>query len=335
MRIVESFMALLAASVLVLAVPWSPPATNAEPADLVAILAAHYLAVNRGDVNAAVAVFTDDAVMIRGGTCRAASPCTAKALIQRQMESEIGGKSSFGILNSQVSGNTVTAKIEFWNRSVPPLGIQRIIWNATVTFTGDKISRLVHELDFTDAQTQVFGNFDRVAGLGGARGTAQVRGDLAAVIAFYADNAVYEGLGLCAASPCVGKAAIQTEMARQIADHLVPTSVGGSVRVVGDILTSRQEVRSDSIRAAGVDRIIVLATLEVKGGKITSHRQIPDATDPQTATYLQVQAAAAGAQAPAALPATGESDISSKAAAMLGVVLVLLGLGLRYPPRKV
>lgn len=57
---------------------------------------------------------------------------------------------------------SVTARLEWWNLNVPGAGIQRVIFNTTVTFTGEKISRIVDELDLADPQSVQFANFRRV-----------------------------------------------------------------------------------------------------------------------------------------------------------------------------
>src|SRR6266487_112507 len=47
---------------------------------------------------------------------------------------------------------------------------------------------------------------------------AIARGNAAGALALYAEDAVIDGGGLCAVAPCVGKAAIQTELERRVAD---------------------------------------------------------------------------------------------------------------------
>ena len=83
-----------------------PAQARAQP-DLEAALRLHYQAVNRGDVVAATASFTDDAVLSRGA-CSPLAPCTGRAEIQQQIQAEITNRVSFGVLSSRVSGSTVT-----------------------------------------------------------------------------------------------------------------------------------------------------------------------------------------------------------------------------------
>ena len=183
---------------------WLPSAQPAQAADLEALLRLHYEAVNRGDIPGALAGFTDDAVVIRGA-CSPLVPCTSKADIQRLLQTEVGNKVSFGVLSSSVSGNTVTARLEFWNVLVPPTGAQRVIYNATATFQGDKIARMVHDTDPSDPQSVLWANFLRVTNFFTGVRTALERGDVAAALALFADNAVWAGGPHCPQVACAGK----------------------------------------------------------------------------------------------------------------------------------
>jgi hypothetical protein len=116
------------------------------------------------------------------------------------------------------------------------------------------------------------------------------RGDVAGALALYTDDAVVDGTGLCAAAPCMGKAAIQKEFERRVAEKISAT--GLSYYVSGPVVTTRFEVSSDTIKKAGVDRIIGWDIFEIKGDKIASARgPLWERTDPQTARYLEWQRA--------------------------------------------
>ncbi len=289
-------------------------------ADLAAILRQHYDAANKGDVATAVALFTDDATLIRGG-CTSQVPCKGKTEIQRQIQEEVSNQTRVDIISSQVSGLAVTARIESRNLNVKNAGLERVIFNVTATFSGDKISRLVHENDNSDSQTAVYVNFQRVALVVSARRAAFRRGDIAAVMAVFTDDAVFEGFGLCAAAPCVGKAAIQKEFERQLADKYADTTTSGSARVSGDTFTSRIEIVSDSIKAAGVERIMATTTSVVKGDKISSIRYVLDLSDAQTAKFAAAQK----------LPRTGGNASPNNVwlMALAGIMLLAGGYALR------
>ena len=117
---------------------------------------------------------------------------------------------------------------------------------------------------------------------------AIARGDVASAFALYANDAVIDGGGLCTAAPCVGKAAIQKELERRVADKQQATIL--KQYVSGNVMTSRVEVRNDMIKKAGVERVIVWVIYEMKGDKIAYIRgAIADRSDPQTARFDEWQ----------------------------------------------
>ena len=106
------------------------------------------------------------------------------------------------------------------------------------------------------------------------------------------DDAVIDGLGmsLCAAAPCVGKAAIQKELERRVANKQHGTIL--KQYVSGNVVTTRSEGRSDTVQKAGVERIIVWSIIETKGDKISyAHGVQAERTDPQTARFVEWQRA--------------------------------------------
>jgi len=62
--------------------------------------------------------------------------------------------------------------------------------------------------------------------------------------------------------------------------------------ISGNVLTGRFEFRSDTIKKAGVERIIGWGIFEVKGDKISYLRgAIPDRSDSETARFEEWQRA--------------------------------------------
>jgi hypothetical protein len=118
---------------------------------------------------------------------------------------------------------------------------------------------------------------------------AIARGDAAAALALYNDDAVLQVGALCTTTPCVGKAAIQKELERRVATKDHPTIIGKYVS--GNVGTFLFELRNDTFQKAGVDRIITWSIYEVKGDKIAGAVGVPDRADPQTARYLEWQRA--------------------------------------------
>jgi ketosteroid isomerase-like protein len=117
---------------------------------------------------------------------------------------------------------------------------------------------------------------------------ALARGDVAGAVALFAEDAVIDvPSGLCVVTPCVGKAAIQKDLERLMADKSRRVTTL-STNVAGNVVTTRFEARSDTIQKAGVDRIILWGIREMEGGKIASFRCcLPERTDLQTARFLE------------------------------------------------
>ncbi len=139
-----------------------------------------------------------------------------------------------------------------------------------------------------------------VAGAGGAAAQADPatvqqqlldalgRGDVQVALSLFTDDAVIDSeSGFCAKTPCAGKAAIQKDFERYVADksrHVTPLNTYLS----GDVLVTRFEARSANIQKAGTERIILWGIREFRGDKIAVSRCcMPDRTDAQTARFLE------------------------------------------------
>jgi ketosteroid isomerase-like protein len=127
---------------------------------------------------------------------------------------------------------------------------------------------------------------------------AIARGDAAAALALYVDDAVVDVVSpgtLCSAASCVGKAAIQKEMERRVAAKGVATVL--KIYASGNVATLRYELRNPATQKAGVERIIGWGIWEMKGDKIAYvHDGIIERADPQTARFLEWQRAQAPAR---------------------------------------
>jgi hypothetical protein len=116
---------------------------------------------------------------------------------------------------------------------------------------------------------------------------ALARGDVGGALVLFTDDAVIDSeSGFCASAPCVGKAAIQKDLMRYVADktrRVTPLNT----YVSGNVVLTRFEARSATIQRAGVDRIILWGIREMRGDKIASTRCCqPERTDSQTARFL-------------------------------------------------
>ena len=114
--------------------------------------------------------------------------------------------------------------------------------------------------------------------------TAESRGDVAAALALYSDDAIVQYGGLCW-TPCVGKAAIQKELERRVAAQNQWTIIGKYVS--GNVAAVQTELRIGYIEKSGVDRVIVWTLYEVKGDKIAVVTLAGQRTDPQTARFIE------------------------------------------------
>ena len=113
---------------------------------------------------------------------------------------------------------------------------------------------------------------------------AESRGDVAAALALYTDDAIVQYGGLCW-SPCIGKSAIRKELERRVAAKnqfkIIGKYVSGNVAVV------QTELRIGYIEKSGVDRILVWNIYELTGDKIAVATLVGQRTDPQTARFIE------------------------------------------------
>ncbi len=111
------------------------------------------------------------------------------------------------------------------------------------------------------------------------------QGDVAAALALFTDDATWERGGRCPPNECVGIAAVQGEIEKDVTDNHRIDIV--SIEVSGNTVTARVELRTDGTRARSVERIIQIFTVEVTGDKISSLQAAPDLTDPVTADFAK------------------------------------------------
>jgi hypothetical protein len=119
-------------------------------------------ALARGDVQAAVALFTDDAVIdTESGLC-AKAPCVGKVAIQKDFERYVADKSRrVKSLGTYVSGNILVTRFEAHSALIEKAGVDRIILWGIREMKGDKIASSRCCLpDRTDSQTARFLEWD-------------------------------------------------------------------------------------------------------------------------------------------------------------------------------
>src|SRR2546428_4380833 len=88
-------------------------------------------AVNRGDVTEIVALFTDDATVAHGRVCT--PPCVGDlAAVRRQYEQDVANAVKLTIIDSQISENTVSIRIELRGTPMRAADVDRIVGTDTI-----------------------------------------------------------------------------------------------------------------------------------------------------------------------------------------------------------
>ncbi len=110
------------------------------------------------------------------------------------------------------------------------------------------------------------------------------QGDVAGMMATFTDDAVLAGFGLCRVTPCSDLEAIRWE-GRRLAGEETRTVPLEATQVSAHRFTTRIGLWSKSVRAAGLERLIVAVGGDVRRDQITSLRLVPDLGDEQTASF--------------------------------------------------
>jgi len=144
------FFVTLLASMLALAVSTPAPA-EVDPASLAE---QDLAAESRGDVAAALALYSDDAIVQYGGLCW--TPCVGNAAIQKELERRVGAKNQWKIIGKYVSGNVAVVKTELQIGYIEPSGVDRVVVWCIYETKGDKIAVVTLVGQRTDPQTARF-----------------------------------------------------------------------------------------------------------------------------------------------------------------------------------
>src|SRR6266853_181516 len=141
------FFLTLLTSMLVLAVSTPAPA-EVDPASLAERDAA---AESRGDVAAALALHSDDAIIQYGGLCW--TPCVGKAAIRNELERRVAAKNRWKIVGKFTSGNVAVVKTELQIGYIEKSGVDRVVVWSIYEVTGGKIATATLVGERTDPQT--------------------------------------------------------------------------------------------------------------------------------------------------------------------------------------
>ena len=111
-------------------------------------------AESSGDTAAALALYSDDAIIQYGGLCW--TPCVGKAAIQKELERRVAAKNRFKVIGEYVSGNVAVIQTELQIGYIESSGVDRVVvWNI-YEVVGDKIAVATLVGQRTDPQTARF-----------------------------------------------------------------------------------------------------------------------------------------------------------------------------------
>ncbi len=119
-----------------------------------AILKKHKAAMERGDVDAALALYANGAAIEGGGSCHWVSPCVGKAAIRSHLEQRVKNKHrKVTVIADYPSGNFLTRQVEIREKRTRKAGVDRIIaWSVTKIKDGKILFRRGFR-DRSDPQT--------------------------------------------------------------------------------------------------------------------------------------------------------------------------------------
>lgn len=146
--------ALLAAATVAL-----PLAAIAAPDDAQPVLSyvRYEDAFNRGQIDAALEQFTDDALVIAGPVCTPQAPCVGKAAIREGLLARfVAVNIAVRIREIQFDGTHLRTRVEISHDGLRKAGYTRVLGNDNLEFRGGKIASLIFVLDRSDGQTLRF-----------------------------------------------------------------------------------------------------------------------------------------------------------------------------------
>ncbi len=145
----------LAASLSAVALLTLTVASALAQADPAAVVKQLLAAENAGNLDAALAFFTDDAT-IQINAPNQLCPCAGQAAIRQELARRLALHRQFTVVNSQVSGSTVSDRIEMRGDDARQAGVDRFIAVRTYTFKDGKSVSLSGVFDMSDPQTATF-----------------------------------------------------------------------------------------------------------------------------------------------------------------------------------
>jgi hypothetical protein len=235
----------------------------------------------------------------------------------------------------QVSGNTVSGPAEMRVGALAELGIERVLFDTTWDVVDGKITRGHFDTDLSDADS-VKWRRAVYASMGASppddalsvmeQGLVVVNaGDVDGWMAFWSDDGVFENdpcYAVFGPAGCVGLDAIGAVSAMFIEDSLVWTWTQ-ALQVSGNTVSGPAEFRVGAFAALGIERVLVDATWDVVGGKITRAHFDVVMSDPDSVKWRNAVYASVGVQP----PSTGNAGLAASEGGSGSLLWLVLAVG--------
>jgi len=142
--------------VALLSMVGNPHPAAAQQGERLAVASSFFDAHNRGDADAALSAFADNAVFIGArvtGPCSPQTPCTDLAAIRPQLEGAVANHICYTIRSVEVSGAVVLGQFEIRDDPSRAIGVERLLRSFIIQIPDDKISFYAALNDLSDPQT--------------------------------------------------------------------------------------------------------------------------------------------------------------------------------------
>jgi hypothetical protein len=146
----------LATLLAITTLAWPLRPATAAPDDALAVLTyvRYEDAFNRGQIDAALEQFTDDALVIAGPACTAEAPCIGKPAIREGLLARfVAANIAVRIREIQFDGVHLRTRVEVSTDPIRKAGYARVVGNDNLEFRNGKIASLIFVLDRNDGQT--------------------------------------------------------------------------------------------------------------------------------------------------------------------------------------
>lgn len=131
---------------------------GAAQEDPIAIRNKYEEAISGGDVDTALALFADDAVLQVGSSC---PPCVGKARIREWLEARVKEKAHWTTIANSLSGNVLTSRVEVRHDRTRKAGVERIINRVFTEVKGGKIVSMRAAPELSDPETARYRQWER------------------------------------------------------------------------------------------------------------------------------------------------------------------------------